>query len=120
MNLIQVSKNFYLSEFQCPCCKKVMLDEKLLANLQELRDAINEPIIITSGFRCKLYNHKVGGVDESYHTIGKAVDITVPNMTLLEVYFLAQELQFKGFGLYEKKGFIHLDIREGNIVEWKG
>lgn len=120
MNLIQVSKNFYLSEFQCPCCSRVMIDEKLLANLQELRDVINEPIIITSGYRCPMYNHKVGGVAGSYHTVGKAVDITVNNITLPELYFMAQELEFKGFGLYEQKGFIHLDIRAGEITEWKG
>lgn len=120
MNAIQISQNFSLHEFQCPCCKRVMLHERLLEYIQGLRSAINSTIMITSGYRCPTYNQKIGGALRSYHMYGLAVDIITPEYPLLEAYYLAQDLGFTGFGFYEKRQFIHLDIRPGQIFEFKG
>lgn len=43
--------------------------------LDEIRAAYGKPIIINSGFRCKALNNAVGGVKDSYHQSGLAVDI---------------------------------------------
>jgi hypothetical protein len=45
--------------------------------LQPLRDAMNEPIKIGSGYRCSYLNSKVGGVPGSQHTKGEAVDLCI-------------------------------------------
>lgn len=45
--------------------------------LQPLREKLGKPIIVTSGFRCKELNEKVGGVANSQHTTGEAADIYV-------------------------------------------
>lgn len=43
--------------------------------LQPIRDKINKPIYINSGFRCLELNKAVGGVPSSQHRLGEAADI---------------------------------------------
>ena len=89
---MNLSKNFTLREFiQSPSATKFGYDEQdfppdavmdnlhlLCKNiLQPLRDAINEPIEITSGYRCKRLNDMVNGFKTSDHLTGKAADITL-------------------------------------------
>ena len=51
--------------------------------LEPLREAMKEPIKISSGFRCERLNRAVGGVSNSQHTKGQAADIrTVANTTM--------------------------------------
>lgn len=45
--------------------------------LQPLRTAMNEPIKIGSGYRCPKLNKAVGGVDNSQHMTGQAVDLCI-------------------------------------------
>lgn len=45
--------------------------------LQPLRDAMNEPIKIGSGYRCAKLNKAVGGVSNSQHTKGEAADLCI-------------------------------------------
>ena len=45
--------------------------------LQPLRDAMNEPIKIGSGFRCEALNKAVGGVYNSQHLKGQAADLCI-------------------------------------------
>lgn len=53
--------------------------------LQPIRDKLGKPMIVTSGFRCKALNKKVGGVSTSQHTKGQAVDFYVKDMTMQQV-----------------------------------
>ena len=48
--------------------------------LQPLRDKLGKPIVITSGYRCPKLNSLVGGVANSQHTTGQAVDFIVNGM----------------------------------------
>ena len=45
--------------------------------LQPLRDAMNEPIKIGSGYRCSRLNQAVGGVSNSQHIKGQAADLCI-------------------------------------------
>lgn len=45
--------------------------------LEPLREAMKEPIKISSGFRCERLNRAVGGVSNSQHTKGQAADICI-------------------------------------------
>ena len=45
--------------------------------LEPLREAMNEPIPISSGFRCEQLNRAVGGVTNSQHTKGQAADLCI-------------------------------------------
>lgn len=47
--------------------------------LEPARQEMDEPIVITSGYRNKKLNKLVGGVHNSQHTAGEAADIHVPS-----------------------------------------
>lgn len=109
INQIQIDRNFNLSEFQCPCCNRVMLHSDLFKLLVKLRLALGQPIYINSGYRCKAENDRVGGTSSSYHIFGMAVDIEVRNVSIADVARHAEIIGFTGIGTYF--GFCHLDVR---------
>ena len=119
INNIIIASHFNLSEFACLCCHRVMLHPKLLAKLVELRNILERPVYITSGYRCSRYNHQIGGVTNSYHCIGLAADIKVKEINLITLLEICENIDFTGIGLYEKKNFLHLDVRPTRRVRWR-
>lgn len=69
------SKNFDMSEFKCPCCGKNGISPKIIAVAQRIRDFVNVPLKISSGYRCEKHNQEVGGAPYSAHVGGWAIDI---------------------------------------------
>ena len=119
INNIIIATHFKLSEFACPCCKRVMLHPKLLGKLVELRKILEIPVYITSGYRCSRYNHQIGGVPNSYHCIGLAADIKVKDINLITLLEVCENIDFNGIGVYEKKNFLHLDVRPTKRTRWR-
>lgn len=112
INHIKVSRNFYLDEFACKCgCNCVQLHPKLLSTIQKVRACFQKPVIITSAYRCPKHNEKVGGVKNSYHTQGKAVDFWVAGISVKKLVEVADWCGFTGIGEYKGRHFIHCDIR---------
>jgi uncharacterized protein YcbK (DUF882 family) len=120
INDIGLAPHFNLSEFACPCCKRVMLHPTLLKKLVKFREMIGKPIYITSGYRCAEYNQKVGGIKSSYHLLGLAADIKIEGVSALDLLEYAESINFTGIGLYEKKNFLHLDVRPTKLARWRG
>ena len=80
--------------------------------LQPLREIINVPIFINSGFRSFDLNVAVGGRFNSQHIEGKAADFVVPSMNLVDVFnIVLQRLSFDQL-IYEFGKWIH--------VSWNG
>lgn len=86
----KISKNFALDELTASATAKAKniinapgIDEvcamcALVHHvLQPLRDAMGEPITISSGYRCQRLNAAVGGVSSSQHVKGEAADICI-------------------------------------------
>ena len=113
-------KNFKQSEFECKgkaCCKNsAPMDGDLLRKMQQLRDALERPITITSGFRCNHHNAHVGGARNSWHTLGRACDIKVRGVDVEALGELAQAV-FNGVIVYDS--WVHVDTREGTYYEDK-
>ena len=123
---MKLQQNFSLHEFRCKDGTDVPEDlmenvEKLAKNLQVLRDHIQKPIIIISGYRTPEYNKKCGGVKRSQHLLAKAADIIVKDMTSLEVRDVIIQLIKEGkmdpggVGIYPT--FTHYDVR-GKNARW--
>ncbi len=92
----------------CGACLGLM-DETLLAKLDELRHRVKRPLVINSGYRCKARNKAVGGTADSSHMTGMAVDIACPDSgTRMLLVKEALSLGFNRVGL--GNGFVHLDI----------
>ena len=108
----QLSKNFKKSEFKCRDGTDVPDDlmnnvRELVENLQIIRDYINTPIHVISGYRTPKYNRRIGGARKSQHMKAKAADLRVKGMTPKElreiIICLIKEGKIKtgGVGLHE-------------------
>lgn len=100
-------------EFACKCrrCGKGFddMDPTLLGMLDELRKRVGEPLILASAFRCKAHNGEIGGVADSSHMKGFAVDIECWDSHLR--FKIVKEAMNMGFRRIEwRKTWIHLDI----------
>lgn len=89
---MNLSKNFTLEELIKTSVKadnsptpeaKSALKELVENVLQPVRDILNEPLIITSGFRSSKVNKAVGEAGNSQHTKGEAADVECSNNKLL-------------------------------------
>lgn len=101
--------------------------EKLLKNLQVLRDACGKPITIMSGYRSPDRNKAVGGAEKSIHQTAGAADIKVKGMDPKDVVALIEKLIKEGkmvdggLGYYPRatpeEGWTHTDVRCAIKVE---
>ncbi len=96
-----------------------MLHPKLLAKLVELRNTLERPMYVTSGYRCFEHNQKVGRIVNSYHCIGLAAEIKVKDINLIELLEICENIDFARIGFYEKKDFLHLDVRPAKRTRWR-
>ena len=109
----RLTKSFAEEEFECPCCGKVKIAMELVELLQQLRDVIKEPIIVTSGYRCQQYNESVNGFVRSKHMEGKAADIKVSDMTPKWLAGYGASMFFNRIGIYPNH--VHVGIGETEL-----
>ena len=113
----KIAPNFQYKEFDCQgkgCCSTTIIDKKLVAYIQQIRDHFGKPVTITSPYRCEVHNRRVGGATKSYHIQGKAADIVVQGVSSREVAKYAESIGILGIGLYETSAdgyFTHIDTR---------
>lgn len=117
----QLSKNFTLDELKCKCgkCGSVLVDETLVARLQQIRDHFGKAVTVNSGYRCEKHNAspQVGGAKGSRHLKGMAADFRVQGIVPKEVAKYAESIGILGIGLYDD--FVHIDTRTTKSF-WKG
>ena len=111
LNEFQITENFSLREFQCPCCHTVMLHPKLAASLQKLREAWGKPLTVTSGYRCARHNAEVGSVPNSRHMRGLAADVAVPRAEQEKFRELARAAGFSQHLPSPARNLVHLEIK---------
>lgn len=106
-------KNFSKKELSCRCCGLFNYKKEFLLKLQEFRDKLGFPLIVTCGCRCKTHNLEVGGEPTSCHeaTTKEASAIDVTSQNLQAVFNLAIHTEyFNEVIWYKSKNFIHLGI----------
>lgn len=86
--------------------------------LNPLRTYLKRPINVSSGFRCKELNAKVGGSKNSQHLKGQAVDILVDGMKPKDLakFILNTNLEFDQL-ILERRGFVewvHISYAHNN------
>lgn len=102
-------KYFKLSEFACKCgCGQNNISEQLVMAIDMARRDAGVPFTVASGCRCAKHNKMVGGVDDSSHVLGFAVDIQVRNSADRLKVVKALLRYFDRIGI--AKNFIHIDI----------
>ena len=106
---LQLTTHFYLSEFtRLTTAQSKGIDNtpslEVVNNLQylcqqvlePLRIWIGKPVVINSGYRCARLNQLVGGVSNSQHQTGQAVDIRLPDKATAQLYaeFILEHCRF--------------------------
>ena len=116
INGCNVSKNFQLWEYACPCCQLVKLKTRLVLSVQELRDYLGIPMRFNSAFRCNKHNKEVGGSPTSEHKEGGAIDISDLILPIVTHPDILRKMGFTTVLYYPGKHFWHLDVRERDFV----
>lgn len=80
---------------------------------QAIRQAWGRPLAVTSFYRPEPINQQVGGVRNSFHVSGLAVDLYPIGLPLQTLYDYLIGRWTGGFGDGRSRGFIHLDRRGG-------
>jgi len=99
------------------------IDPDLLDLLTQLQIKLRtrEPFQIFSGYRCPATNAMLasmtdGVAQNSLHMQGMAVDIRVPDRSLVKVQRAALSLEAGGVGFYPRSDFVHVDV--GRVRRW--
>lgn len=80
---------------------------------QAIRQAWGRPLGVTSFYRPEPINREVGGVPNSFHVSGLAVDLYPIGLPLQALYDFLITRWTGGFGDGRNRGFIHIDRRNG-------
>ena len=113
-------KYFSEDELRCKGTGEIKMDEEFMTKLIELREKLNQPMIITSGYRSEEHNNSIGGSYKSAHIRGLAVDVGCSGAKAYNIVKLAMELGFQGIGINQhgphEKRFIHLDTMTSEVI----
>ena len=87
--------------------------------LQIIRNELQLPIIVNSGYRSKEVNESVGGVYSSYHCKGLAADIKCSDMDKLLTILHSHLMDIDQLGIYYNKNtqlWFHVGLAEDGKV----
>jgi uncharacterized protein YcbK (DUF882 family) len=81
----------------------------------------NDPVTVLSAYRCPATNamlrrrsHRVA--EHSQHMLGKAMDTTIPGLSMEQLREIGMRMQRGGVGYYPTLNFVHLDV--GGVRHW--
>ncbi len=103
-------KYFNKDEFKCQHTGKNEIQDKLIYQLDKLRENCGFPFVITSGYRDSTHPIEAKKAKAGTHALGLAADIKVNNG--VERYTIVREaikLGFRGIGIANT--FVHVDVR---------
>lgn len=109
-------KHFSREEFRCKCGGKYCTgfpaepEEKLVRIADAVRDHFGKPVSVSSGVRCQLHNAAVGGVSNSRHLSGKAVDFCINGFSSQTILDYVQKQSGVRYAYAIDSNYVHMDI----------
>lgn len=109
-------KYFERDEFRCKCGGRfcngfpVEPEEKLVRIADRARAHFGAAATISSGIRCNQHNSNCGGVANSRHKLGKAMDISIKGVSGSSLYYWAQKQPDVRYTYIIDGGWVHVDI----------
>jgi len=105
---------FQRKEFACRCgmCGGFPTEpeERLVRTAERIRSAMGKAVNVSSGVRCLAHNGAVGGVSNSRHLLGKAMDFCVSGKRAVEVLTLVQQQPEIRYAYAIDDRYVHMDI----------
>jgi hypothetical protein len=111
-------KHFKRNEFKCRCGGKhcngfpAEPSEKLVRLADRVREHFGAPAIVSSGVRCEKHNAKVGGVTNSRHKTGTAMDFCIKGMPSSVVLAYVQKQSATHYAYAIDGSYVHMDVVE--------
>lgn len=107
-------KYFKKSEFACKCgryCNGYPDEMKkgVITVADRTREHFGSAAIVSSGLRCKQHNANVGGVANSRHLTGRAMDFCVRGMTSAQVLAYVQKQPEIRYAYAIDSQYVHMD-----------
>lgn len=84
-------------------------EEKLVRLAERVRAAFDAPVLISSGVRCPAHNAAVGGVKNSRHLLGKAMDFRVKNVSGEKLLAYVRTLPIR-YAYRIDGSYVHMDV----------
>ena len=109
-------KHFDRKEFKCKCgnihCNGYPAEpeEKLVRVADRVREHFGSYATVSSGLRCTQHNANVGGVSNSRHLTGKAMDFCIKGKTAAQVLEYVQKQTEIRYAYAIDSQFVHMDI----------
>jgi peptidoglycan hydrolase-like protein with peptidoglycan-binding domain len=104
-------KYFQKSEWACKCgCGLNNVDHTLVTVAERVRTYFNTPITISSGLRCPTRNAQAGGVSNSRHLTGKAMDFCVRGKSAAQVLTYVQKQPEIRYSYAINDSYVHMDV----------
>lgn len=106
--------NFSHDELACSHTGICNIDPGLMDELQAMRDAVGEPLYVSSGYRDPSHPLEARKPRPGSHSLGLAVDVTCSGRLAYDVVGLATLQDFTGIGIAQSgphhSRYVHLDI----------
>lgn len=116
------TSHFTDEELTCQCGCGGLPPQDLQDELEELRIAFGEPMVISSGYRCPAHNDAVSGTGlDGPHTKG-AFDVLISGSAAHRLLSAAVIMGWTGIGISQRgdhaKRFIHIDRLDNETRPW--
>jgi len=107
-----ITFHFSEEEMRCRCgCGLLLYDTKTMAGAEAMRARFLRAGNVLSGARCPKHNADVGGVGDSQHLFGKAIDLYFDDIPVASMAQAARQAGFIRIGSYYSSNppFVHVD-----------
>lgn len=84
--------------------------EKLMRLADAVRESAGKPMVPTSTVRCKKHNLEVGGVSNSRHLLGQAMDFCIPGMTANQILAIVRQQPGVAYTYAIDNSHVHMDV----------
>ena len=109
-------KHFTREEFKCKCGGKYCngypaeMQQAVVEVADRAREHFGAPGVVISGLRCETHNANVGGVSNSRHLSGKAIDLRITSVTAAQLLaYIKQQPEIRyAYAITERN--VHFDI----------
>jgi len=107
---------FRREEFACRCGRycdgyPAPVQERLVRLADSVRAHFGCAVTVSSGLRCETHNRAVGGVADSRHRLGKAMDFRVAGHTADQVLAYVRTLPAVRYAYAIDGNYIHMDVQ---------
>lgn len=108
---------FDREEFRCKCGGKYCSgfpaepNRQLVEIADDVRKHFNAPATVSSGLRCKIHNANSGGVSNSRHMTGKAMDFSIKGLTAAQILAYVKTKPGIRYSYDINGRYVHMDVQ---------